>query len=240
MNRQSESLLGYSFNNPALLKQALTHRSFGQPHNERLEFIGDGVLNFVVALMLYRAFPELPEGDLSRLRANLVNQQRLAALAQEIVLGSKLLLGEGELRSGGHKRPSTLANALEAVFAAIFLDGGFAVAEKVITQLFSPLVAQAGTESPAKDAKTMLQELLQSRKLALPIYSTLAIRGAAHEQMFDVECVISELNVRATGSGLSRKAAEQDAAGKAFRDIAGQRSGTRMTESDDRVKRTEG
>jgi ribonuclease-3 len=217
----ASALLGYSFKNRSLLKQALTHRSFGQPHNERLEFIGDAVLNCVVALMLYRTFPELPEGDLSRLRANLVNQQRLAALAQEIDLGSRILLGEGELRSGGAKRSSTLANGLEAVFAAIFLDGGFAAAERAISQLFAPLVVAAGSEGPAKDAKTMLQEFLQSRKLALPTYSMLATRGAAHEQMFDVECAIDELNIRATGSGPSRKAAEQDAAGKAFLQIRG-------------------
>ncbi|MGH8718393.1 MAG: ribonuclease III [Burkholderiales bacterium] len=221
---KSESLLGYSFSNPALLKQALTHRSYGQPHNERLEFIGDGVLNFVVAFMLYREFPELPEGDLSRLRANLVNQQQLAALAQQIDLGSRILLGEGELKSSGHKRPSTLANALEAVFAAIFLDGGFAAAETSIRELFSPLVAQAGAEAPAKDAKTLLQEFLQSRRLALPLYSTVAVRGAAHEQMFEVECVIGHLKVRATGSGPSRKAAEQDAAGKAYSQATGLRT----------------
>jgi ribonuclease-3 len=219
MNSSAAALLGYSFRNPSLLRQALTHRSFGQPHNERLEFIGDGVLNCVVALMLYREFPDLPEGDLSRLRANLVNQHRLASLAQEIGLGNRILLGEGELRSGGAKRPSTLANAFEAVLAAIFLDGGFEAAEVAISQLFTPLVAAAGAEAPAKDAKTLLQEFLQSRRLPLPIYSTLATRGAAHEQTFDVECAISELDIRATGSGASRKAAEQDAAGKAYRQI---------------------
>lgn len=214
-----EPILGHRFGKPALLRQALTHRIYGQPHNERLEFIGDGVLNCVVALILYRAFPELPEGDLSRLRANLVNQQRLAELARQIDLGAQILLGEGELKSGGHKRPSTLANALEAVFAAIYLDAGFAAAEKVIAQLFAPLVAAAGAETPAKDAKTMLQEFLQSRKLALPAYSTVGVRGAAHEQEFDVECSIPELAVRATGKGASRKAAEQVAAGKAYEQI---------------------
>ncbi len=221
--RESElegAILGYRFDNPALLKQALTHRSFGQAHNERLEFIGDGVLNFVVALMLFRAFPELPEGDLSRLRANLVNQQSLSALAGELGLGARILLGEGELKSGGQKRPSTLANALEAIFAAIFLDGGFGAAEKAIAGLFSPLVAQAAAQIPAKDAKTLLQEFLQARKLALPLYSTVAVHGAAHQQTFDVECFIAELNIRAQGVGTSRKAAEQDAAGKAYEQVA--------------------
>lgn len=215
----SESILGYSFSNASLLRQALTHRSFAQPHNERLEFIGDGVLNFVIALMLYRAFPDLPEGDLSRLRANLVNQQSLASIAQQIDLGARILLGEGELKSGGHRRPSTLANALEAVLAAIFLDGGFAAAEAAITRLFAPLLRDAEHQTPVKDAKTSLQELLQARKFSLPAYSLLATHGAAHEQRFDVECAISELGVRAIGSGPSRKAAEQDAAGKAFEQI---------------------
>lgn len=213
------AILGHRFENPALLTQALTHRSFGQPHNERLEFIGDGVLNFVVALMLYRAFPDLPEGDLSRLRANLVNQQSLSTLAGEIELGGLILLGEGELKSGGQRRPSTLANALEALLAAIFLDGGFAAAEKAIGGIFSPLVEQAAAQIPAKDAKTLLQEFLQAKKLALPLYSTLAVRGAAHEQTFEVECFVAELDIRAQGTGASRKAAEQDAAGKAYEQI---------------------
>jgi ribonuclease-3 len=216
---KSESILGYSFDNASLLKQALTHRSYAQPHNERLEFIGDGVLNCVVALILYRAFPDLPEGDLSRLRANLVNQQSLASLAQQIDLGARILLGEGELKSGGNKRPSTLANALEAVFAAIFLDGGFAAGEAAIARLFAPLVKDAGQHIPAKDAKTSLQEFLQARKLSLPVYSLLATHGAAHEQTFDVECAVSELGLRAIGSGPSRKAAEQEAAGKAYEKI---------------------
>ena len=164
--------LGYRFDDPRLARQALTHRSYGTPHNERLEFLGDGVLNCAVASLLYERFPRLPEGHLSRLRANLVNQDSLSRLANQLDLGSDLLLGEGELKSGGFRRPSILADALEACFGAVFLDGGFDAAAGVIRTLYEPLVAELDPKAMGKDPKTLLQELLQGRHLALPTVSS--------------------------------------------------------------------
>lgn len=207
--------LGYSFNQPALLCQALTHRSHSIPHNERLEFLGDAVLNCAVAGLIFRHFPDLSEGSLSRVRANLVNQQALAELAQVLGLGRLIRFGEGELKSGGERRPSILADALEAVLGAIYLDGGFPAAEKAVIMLFAPLLQELEPQTLGKDPKTLLQENLQGRKLALPQYAVTAIMGEAHQQQFTVECLIPQLDIRTTGTGTSRRSAEQDAAKQA-------------------------
>jgi ribonuclease-3 len=209
----------YRFSRPELLAQALTHRSHSAPHNERLEFLGDSVLNCVVAVELFGRFGALPEGDLSRLRAHLVRQEALHRLAQTLDLGAHLRLGEGELKSGGFARPSILADALEALIGAIFLDGGFAAAQGTIERLYEPLLAGLDPKTLDKDPKTLLQELLQARKIALPQYSVVATRGAAHRQNFEVECLIPELSVRTTGTGSSRQTAEQEAALRAFEQI---------------------
>jgi ribonuclease-3 len=215
-----ERRLGYSFRDGALLRQALTHRSFGTPNNERLEFLGDGLLNFVVARLLYEQFSRLPEGDLSRLRAHLVNQQTLSELASSLSLGDHLRLGEGELKSGGFRRPSILADAFEAIIGAIFLDGGFAAAEDVLGRLYRPRIAQVDPAALGKDPKTRLQEFLQGRRLALPKYAIVSVSGEAHEQQFLVECSIPELRVTTQGAGPSRRAAEQEAARAAFEQAA--------------------
>lgn len=207
--------LGHDFRQPDLLRQALTHRSFGQPHNERLEFLGDSVLNCTIAKELYTLFPRLPEGTLSRLRANLVNQQALAEIALTLDLGEYLLLGEGELKSGGFRRPSILADALEASFGAVMLDSGFDAAAKVIAVLFASRLQAIDPKVEGKDPKTLLQEYLQGRKIALPQYSVLSITGEAHEQHFKVECHIPDLDIRSTGEGISRRGAEQEAARQA-------------------------
>jgi len=209
-------LLGYRFSDPHLLRQALTHRSYGTPHNERLEFLGDGVLNFVIASLLYERFPVLPEGDLSRLRAHLVNQETLSQLARTLDLGQYLLLGEGELKSGGFRRPSILADTFEAILGAIYLDGGFDAAAGVVRRVHEPLLAELDPKSLGKDPKTLLQEYLQGRRLSLPLYNVVSVSGEAHEQHFQVECVISELSIRAEGEGPSRRSAEQNAARSAY------------------------
>ncbi len=211
-----ERRLGYVFSDPALLQQALTHRSHGVPNNERLEFLGDGLVNFVVARMLFQHFKSLPEGDLSRLRAGLVNQQALSEIATALDIGNHLRLGEGELKSGGFRRPSILADAFEAIVGAICLDGGFAAAEGVLARLYEPLVAKIDPSAAAKDPKTRLQEYLQGKKFSLPQYSILSIGGEAHEQHFRVECAIPELSIQSQGEGSSRRAAEQEAARVAY------------------------
>jgi ribonuclease III len=211
--------IGYAFSQPKLLHQALTHRSHSLPHNERLEFLGDSVLNCAVATLLFRHFPDLKEGNLSRLRANLVNQQALAHIAQMLDLGKLVRFGEGEIKSGGNRRPSILADALEAVLGAIYLDGGFAAAEKVITTLYTPLLSDLNTDTPGKDPKSLLQEYLQSHHLAPPRYAVIATTGEAHQQQFEVECVISKLNMRTLGEGTSRRSAEQEAARAAYRQL---------------------
>jgi len=208
--------IGYRFNDPGLLRRALTHRSHGAAHNERLEFLGDSVVNCVVALELYGKFPQLSEGDLSRLRANVVNQQSLASAAQQFAFGGELQLGEGELKSGGSRRPSMLADAVEAVVGAVFLDGGFDPARKVVRTLLGGLLDAIDPATSGKDPKTLLQEFLQGRKLALPCYSVVATRGEAHEQHFQVECAIPELGIRSLGEGASRRSAEQEAAREAY------------------------
>jgi ribonuclease-3 len=208
--------LSYDFKAPALLRQALTHRSYGTPHNERLEFLGDSVLSLVISAKLYHEFPKLPEGDLSRVRAHLVKEPTLAEIAQTLKLGDYLFLGEGELKSGGFRRPSILADALEAIVGAIYLDGGFFEAQKVLDALYAPILAKLEPKKLAKDPKTQLQEYLQGRKLPLPKYGIVATEGEAHEQHFKVECSIPELGLRICGEGTSRRKAEQEAARLAY------------------------
>jgi ribonuclease-3 len=207
-----QTLLQHEFKNSGLLRQALTHRSFAVDHNERLEFLGDSVLNLAVADLLYERLSALPEGDLSRVRANLVKQDTLHGLAVEIGLPNLLRLGDGEMRSGGQKRPSILADALEAVIGAVYLDAGFVVAQQLVHRLFKAVEINATMEAIGKDPKTELQEWLQGRKMKVPLYRVVATLGAAHKQTFDVECEIVELNLTERGIGISRRAGEQAAA----------------------------
>lgn len=211
-----ENAIDYRFENRLLLQTALTHRSHGTPHYERLEFIGDSILNAVVARQLYDRFPELPEGDMSRLRANLVRQESLHQLALSLSLGKHIRLGEGELKSGGVSRPSILADALEAIFGAIWLDGGFDSASRVICTLYKKMLDAIVPGRPMKDAKTRLQELLQGQRLPLPKYSLTSTDGEAHAQIFTVACEIDRLHLKTEGRGGSRRAAEQVAAEKAL------------------------
>ncbi|MCM2342713.1 ribonuclease III [Rhodoferax sp.] len=204
--------LQHQFADPGLLKRALTHRSFSSDHNERLEFLGDSVLGVVVADMLYRRLQNLPEGDLSRVRANLVKQDTLHQLAVSLGLSEVILLGEGEMRSGGQKRPSILADALEAVIGAVYLDANFAAAQALVQRLYQAVQINPEMEAIGKDPKTELQEWLQGRRMKLPSYRVVATLGAAHKQSFDVECEIPELNRAERGIGGSRRAAEQAAA----------------------------
>lgn len=209
--------VGHAFGDPGLLQTALTHRSFGSPHYERLEFLGDGILNCAIAAELYRRFPDLPEGDLSRLRANLVRQDSLFKLAQGLCLGDVLRLGEGELRSGGSERPSILADALEAVFGAIYLDAGYDAAAAVVAGLYRSMLDELHPGQTAKDPKTRLQEWLQGRRQPLPRYTMVATTGAAHNQQFEVACELDGLGIRAVGQGTSRRIAEQAAADAALK-----------------------
>jgi ribonuclease-3 len=204
--------LQHSFQDPRLLARALTHRSFSAEHNERLEFLGDSVLNLAVAQLLYERLRDLPEGDLSRVRANLVKQDTLHRLAVGLGLTGLLRLGEGEARSGGHKRPSILADALEAVIGAVHLDAGYAAAEALVRRLFAEVEINPTMSAAAKDPKTELQEVLQGRRMKLPLYRVVGTLGAAHRQTFEVECEVSELGLVERGIGASRRAAEQAAA----------------------------
>lgn len=208
--------IGYRFNDPGLLRRALTHRSYGTTNNERLEFLGDSVVNCTIALELYHKFPQLSEGELSRLRASLVNQPSLFAIAQRFGFGDQLLFGEGELKSGGARRPSILADAVEAVIGAAFLDGGFDRARDLVRTLFASALDTIDPRTTGKDPKTLLQEYLQGRRIPLPQYAVIATRGEAHEQLFQVECVIPDLNIRSLGEGASRRSAEQNAAHQAY------------------------
>jgi len=208
--------LGYAFRNPDLLRASLTHRSYGASHNERLEFVGDAVLNCVVGAALYHRFASLAEGDLSRARAALVNQEMLARVARNIALGGEIRLGEGEHRSGGGDRSSILADTLEAVFGAVFVDGGYDAARAVIEKCYGDVLALADPAALGKDPKTRLQEWLQGRRLAIPDYVVVATSGEAHAQTFDVECRIPSLHIVAIGQGGSRRAAEQAAASAAL------------------------
>lgn len=211
--------LGHDFSDQKLLRTALTHRSFGTPNNERLEFLGDGILDCVIAAALFHRFPDFPEGDLSRLRANLVRQDTLHQLALQLDIGANLRLGEGELKSGGAQRPSILADALEALFGAIYLDAGFEAAHAVIVRLYAPLLDKLKPGVVQKDAKTSLQEWLQGRKKALPRYQLMEATGAAHEQRFAVACEIDNPPLRTIGHGSSRRIAEQVAADKALKEL---------------------
>ena len=216
-----ERRIGHRFTDPSLLAQALTHRSFGSPHNERLEFLGDGVVGCVVAEEVYARFPGLAEGELSRLRASLVREEALAAVARSIGLSEFLRLGEGEVSSGGADRPSILADALEATYGAVFLDGGYEAVRAAVRRTFGKSLEELDPHQPAKDAKTSLQELLQGRRQKLPEYRVTATNGAAHRQVFEVECVAPDLGLRATGSGSSRRLAEQQAAANLLKQIGG-------------------
>lgn len=204
--------LKHEFSDASLLTRALTHRSFSADHNERLEFLGDSVLGVVVADMLYQRLQNLPEGDLSRVRANLVRQDTLHQLSVVLGLPDVIRLGEGEMRSGGQKRPSILADALEAVIGAVYLDAGFAAAQALVQRLYQAVEINPAMDAIGKDPKTELQEWLQGRRMKVPLYKVVATLGAAHKQTFDVECEILELHLSERGSGGSRRAAEQAAA----------------------------
>ncbi len=215
-----QASIGHEFKNKALLGQALTHRSYGQPNNERLEFLGDSILNCVIAVLLFEKYPALDEGDLSRLRSNLVKQQTLHEIAQRLSLGTVMRMGDGEQKSGGQKRPSMLADCVEAVIGAVFLDAGFDAAAGVIRQQYQAVLDAMNPNTLGKDAKTLLQEFLQGKKISLPVYTVVATLGAAHNQVFEVECAIQKLNVKVLGSGGSRRAAEQAAAKAAMSQIS--------------------
>ncbi|MFN4149191.1 MAG: ribonuclease III [Rhodocyclaceae bacterium] len=204
-----------------MLRQALTHRSHSSPHNERFEFLGDSVLNCAVAILLFRQFPALKEGELSRLRASLVRQETLAEIATSLGLGDALRLGEGELKSGGFRRPSILADALEAIFGAICLDAGFDAALAAIERLYRERIEHLDPHHAGKDAKTALQEWLQGRRLPLPQYLLMETHGHAHAQEFVVTCNIPALDLSVMGRGLSRRAAEQEAARAALARLVG-------------------
>ena len=204
--------LQHRFADSRLLERALTHRSFSAEHNERLEFLGDSVLNLAVAALLYGRLSKLPEGELSRVRANLVKQETLHQVAVTLGLPQVIRLGEGESRSGGNKRPSILADALEAVIGAVHLDAGYGPAEALVHRLFEAVEITPQMPAAAKDPKTELQEWLQGRKMKLPIYRVAATLGAAHKQTFDVECEVPEVGAVERGIGASRRAGEQAAA----------------------------
>jgi ribonuclease-3 len=204
--------LNHHFANPRLLERAVTHRSFTADHNERLEFLGDSVLNMAVSSLLFERLSQLPEGDLSRVRSNLVKQDTLFQLAGPLGLSACLRLGDGEKRSGGHKRPSILADALEAIIGAVYLDAGFEVAAALVRNLYSGVALNAQMSARSKDAKTELQEWLQARKMNLPVYRVVATTGEAHMQTFEVECTITETGHSERGTGASRRAGEQAAA----------------------------
>lgn len=208
---QLQDTLHYAFGDPALLRRALTHRSHGASHNERLEFIGDSVLNLAVARMLFDD-PDASEGQLSYWRANLVREQTLAEIAREIDLGPSLLLGEGEQRSGGQRRASILADAVEALIGAVYVDGGFDAAQALVARLYAGRIAALDRRASAKDAKTRLQELLQGRRLGLPGYAVVETSGPAHDLRFAVRCEVAALSLSTMGEGSSRRAAEQLAA----------------------------
>ncbi len=213
--------LDHAFGNPKLLERALTHRSFSADHNERLEFLGDSVLNLAVSGLLFEKLSQLPEGDLSRVRANLVKQDALFKMASALGLATVIRLGEGEKRSGGHKRPSILADALEAVIGAVYLDAGFDVAAAMVRRLYADVELSSQMGAMGKDAKTELQEWLQARKMKLPVYRVVATLGEAHKQTFDVECSVAEIALAERGIGASRRAGEQAAAAAMLQHLQG-------------------
>lgn len=217
MKTPLEKALGYSFSDPALAQLALTHRSAGTINNERLEFLGDAILGFVVADELLRRYPQASEGDLSRQRSALVNRQTLARLAGHLGLGHLLILGPGELKSGGRQRASILADAVEAVIGAVYIDGGMDTCRQVVLGLYGDLLSSQPADHSAKDAKTQLQEVLQARGEQLPFYQVVSIDGEEHQQTFVVTCQISLLPAPTKGKGSNRRVAEQDAATRALR-----------------------
>lgn len=204
--------LGHSFKHADLLEQGLTHRSAGASNNERLEFLGDALIGFMIAEALWERFPQANEGTLSRMRASLVKRESLARLARGLHLGDYLRLGAGELRTGGHARDSILADALEAVLGAVYLDAGFTATQAVVMALFAERLDETSAEQSGKDPKTRLQEWLQSRKRPLPEYVVTAIGGDQHDQMFTVSCLLSDASLQTLGDGSSRRRAEQSAA----------------------------
>ena len=204
--------LPYKFVDSHLLTQALTHRSYSAQNNERLEYLGDGALNFIIANQLYQRFPSIDEGDLSRLRAQMVKEATLSEIAFSLAIGDALKLGEGELKSAGWRRPSILADALEAIIGAAYLDGGFAAAEALVLNLYTEKLNRIDPKVIDKDPKSLLQELLQGRKVAVPEYAVVHTGGEAHAQVFIVECFIQKLDIRTVGEGSSRRIAEQQAA----------------------------
>lgn len=212
----SQKYLRYEFLQPALLQQALTHRSYSAENNERLEFLGDAVLGAVIAEALHQQEDAADEGTLTRLRASLVRGETLADIAAEMQLGNRLLLGGGEARTGGHQKRSFLEGGLEAVFGAVFLDGGFAAVRAVILQIFAPRLATLPAFDQLKDPKTQLQELLQARAISLPVYTVLSEEGPPHDRQFEVMCTIDPLKIDTKGRSSSRRRAEQAAAAKAF------------------------
>lgn len=211
--------LQLDFNNPQLFIMALTHRSAGNNNNERLEFLGDSILGFVIAQKLYEKFPDASEGVLSRLRANLVNQGSLADVARENNIGDFLILGSGELKSGGFRRDSILSDAFEAIIGALLTDQGISACQEWVLKIFADRISNLSLDDWQKDPKTRLQEFMQSRKLELPEYNLLSMTGAAHAQIFQVECRVSLVSEVAVGEGASRKKAEQTAAEKMLKQL---------------------
>ncbi len=209
-----EKQLGYQFQTESLLKEALTHRSANSKNNERQEFLGDSILNFVIAADLFVRYPKLPEGDLSRIRASLVNKEGLFTVSQQLALGDYLILGSGELKSGGYRRNSILADAVEAIFGAVYMDSGFEACRTLVLKLYADLLDNIPDPESLKDPKTRLQELLQSRKFALPEFSVLDVVGKSHNQQFTMVCEIKELQLSSEGKASSRRKAEQQAAEK--------------------------
>ncbi len=209
-------IIHYTFNDPSFMIMALTHRSFSAQHNERLEFLGDSVLSFLIANELYKRFPRIDEGDLSRLRAQLVKESSLSTIATSMGLGDFIRLGEGELKSAGWRRPSILADTFESIIGAIYLDGGIEPTHEFVLRFFETQLNEIDPKLIQKDPKTLLQELLQSKKSDLPIYTVVSIEGEAHSQTFTIECHIKKSNIKTQGVGNSRRIAEQEAASKAY------------------------
>ena len=209
-------IIHYTFNDPSFMIMALTHRSFSSQHNERLEFLGDSVLSFLIANELYKRFPRIDEGDLSRLRAQLVKESSLSMIATSMGLGDFIRLGEGELKSAGWRRPSILADTFESIIGAIYLDGGIEPTHEFVLRFFETQLNEIDPKLIQKDPKTLLQELLQSKKSDLPIYTVVSIEGEAHSQTFTIECIIKKSNIKTQGVGNSRRIAEQEAASKAY------------------------
>ena len=209
-------IIHYTFSDSTLMIMALTHRSYSAQHNERLEFLGDSVLSFLIAEELYKRFPRIDEGDLSRLRAQLVKESSLSGIATSIGLGDFIRLGEGELKSAGWRRPSILADTFEAIIGAIYFDGGIEPTHQFILRFFEKQLNEIDPKLIQKDPKTLLQELLQSKKSDLPIYTVVSIEGEEHSQTFTIECIIKKSNIKTQGIGNSRRIAEQEAASKAY------------------------